>query len=169
MNKQKTQFDSILSRIKNNPVLATILVLGTIVIALSTFTNAAKNLLSLIPNKSIPNVTGKWSTQILSNQFAEKDKFKLIFEFELLGRAIFGKIQKISTENRYNVAKGIRDVKITGNLISFYTQEESWVGDKTVHFKDFYRGEVSSKEIHFVLQSDRPWDFTPQNFVALKE
>ncbi len=169
MNKQKTQFDSILSRIKNNPVLATILVLGTIVIALSTFTNAAKNLLSLITNRSIPNVTGKWSTQILSNQFDDKDKFKLIFEFELQGGTVFGKIQKISTENRYNVAKGIRDAKITGNVISFYTQEESLAGNKPVHFKDFYRGEVSSKEIHFVLQSDRPWDFTPQNFVALKE
>ncbi|UCH62364.1 MAG: ankyrin repeat domain-containing protein [Fidelibacterota bacterium] len=48
MKKQNTRFDRIISRIKNNPVAASVIVLGTIIIALATFTDATKNLLSMI-------------------------------------------------------------------------------------------------------------------------
>src|SRR5215813_11442027 len=44
MKQQRTRSDRIISRINNNPIVASLLVLGTIVIALSTFTNATKNL-----------------------------------------------------------------------------------------------------------------------------
>lgn len=47
MKPQNTLFDRIISRIKNNPALASVIVLGTIIIALASFTGAVKNLLSL--------------------------------------------------------------------------------------------------------------------------
>ncbi len=47
MSQKNTLFDSILSRIKNNPVGASILVSGVIIISLATFTGALKTLLSL--------------------------------------------------------------------------------------------------------------------------
>jgi len=48
MEQQHTRFDRIISQIKNNPIVASVIVLGTIVIALAAFTDAAKNLLGLV-------------------------------------------------------------------------------------------------------------------------
>ena len=52
MEQQITQFDKIISRFKNNPLTSIVIVLGTIVIALAAFTDAAKNILSLLEGKS---------------------------------------------------------------------------------------------------------------------
>jgi ankyrin repeat protein len=49
MRHRKTPIDKVTSRLRNNPVIASAIALGTIVIALSTFTNSAKSLLGLIP------------------------------------------------------------------------------------------------------------------------
>jgi len=49
---EKTRFDKIFITIKNNPALAVIIALGVIVMALSSFTNAAINLLSIFSNQS---------------------------------------------------------------------------------------------------------------------
>jgi hypothetical protein len=51
MKQQKTLYDRLIARIKNNTVAATVIVLGTIVIALATFTGAMKNLVNLIAKK----------------------------------------------------------------------------------------------------------------------
>lgn len=48
MKEQKTRFDKIIARIKNNRVLAVVIVLGTIIIAVSALTDAAQNLWSVI-------------------------------------------------------------------------------------------------------------------------
>jgi ankyrin repeat protein len=51
MKRQNIRYDRIISRIKNNPIAACVIVLGTIVIALLAFTGAARNLLSLMTKK----------------------------------------------------------------------------------------------------------------------
>ena len=72
---EKTRFDKIFVKIKNNPALAVIVALGVIVMALSSFTNAARNLLSIFSKeKESANVTGTWKTQALTNQFNTKQK-----------------------------------------------------------------------------------------------
>lgn len=48
MKPQDTRFDRIISRIKNNPVTASVIVLGTIIIALAAFTDSVRTLLSVI-------------------------------------------------------------------------------------------------------------------------
>ncbi len=171
MNQQRTRFDRLISRIKNNPLLAFLVVLGTIVIALSTFTNATKNLLSLITKPAIVDVTGTWATQELTNPFAENDKFRLYFDFEVKGDILLGAIRMVSTTNQYHydVRKGILGGKIKGNLISFYTIEQSLSGTETVTYKDFYYGSALKNEIEFTQQSDRPWGFPPQKFIAKRE
>jgi hypothetical protein len=45
MSEPKTLVDAFYSRIRNNPVAASLIILGAIVIGLSSFTDAAKNLL----------------------------------------------------------------------------------------------------------------------------
>ena len=88
---EKTRFDKIFVKIKNNPVLAIIIALGVIVMALSSFTNAARNLLSLISNESA-NVTGTWETQALTNQFNTKQKWTFTFEFDAKNATLLGTV-----------------------------------------------------------------------------
>ena len=52
MTQNTGRIERITSHIKGNPVVASLIFLGTIVIALSTFTDSAKKLLSVIPRKS---------------------------------------------------------------------------------------------------------------------
>jgi ankyrin repeat protein len=52
MKQRDPLFDRIIARIKNNPVVAILIVAGTIVIALSTFSDATKRLLDLVEGQS---------------------------------------------------------------------------------------------------------------------
>jgi len=52
MEPQSTRVERITSRIKSNPVVASLIVLGTVVIALSTFTDAANKLLAVVSKPS---------------------------------------------------------------------------------------------------------------------
>lgn len=93
----------------------------------------------------------------------------MFFEFEVKGDSLLGTLRRRSTEHRYSVEDGILDGKIRDNVISFHIEESSGLGDQKVQYKDFYHGTVSKDEIHFTVQSDRPWGFPPQRFIATRE
>jgi hypothetical protein len=176
MMAEKTRFDNIFLKIKNNPVLAIIIALGAIVIALSTFTNAARNLMDLFSNQSAvvtgtesANVGGTWKTQELSSQFNKNQKFTFSFEFDAKDTILFGTITLTPIGDNRSYKKGIRGGKIEGNIISFYTQETTWMGSEKHVYKDLFHGTVSNDEIEFIQSSDRPWEFVPQKFIAIKE
>ncbi len=155
-----------LSRIKNNAVTAALIALGTIIIALSTFTDAAKNLFEFLPEKNV-NVTGTWETEILTNPFAERNQFRLYFDVEVRGDILVGTIREVSTTSHYDIKMGILGGQIQDNNLSFYNLRQSVSGDgETTTFKNLYYGTVHNGEIQFILQSDRPWGFPPQKFVA---
>lgn len=118
-------------------------------------------------NTSI-NVSGNWSSEEMTNPFDDNDKYKLLLDFETMGNAIVGSLKMISTVkgNDYAVKKGIMDGKVTDNAISFYTLEESFRGSENVSYKNFYLGSILKDEIKFSLQSDRPWGFPGQKFLA---
>ena len=172
---EKTQVDKIFSKIKHNPVLAVIIALGVIVIALSSFTNAARNLLGLFSIQSAsvtktesPDVTGTWKTPALPNQYNNNQKFTLTFEFEAKGTALLGTLTLTPLGDNRGYARGIRGGEIKGNAVSFYTSETGWLGKEKVNYKDLFHGTVSNDKIEFIQSSDRPWDFTPQQFSAEK-
>jgi len=52
MNSNKISFQNLIQRIKNNPIVAFLILFGTIIIALASFTDATKNLLSLISKQN---------------------------------------------------------------------------------------------------------------------
>jgi uncharacterized protein len=52
MKQRTSRIERTVSRIKSNPIVASLIFLGTIIIALSTFTDSAKKLLSVIPKQS---------------------------------------------------------------------------------------------------------------------
>lgn len=90
MDEQPTRLEKINARIRNNPIMAVLIVIGTIVIALSTFTNAAKDLLGLIKPETRVNINGDWIAEVPydwnNTTFNEQYTFKGEGE-ELLGTA----------------------------------------------------------------------------------
>lgn len=59
--------------------MATLIILGTIVISLSSFTNAAKNLLDMTKPDTRPAINGEWKAEVLydwsNTKFSEKFTF----------------------------------------------------------------------------------------------
>ncbi|MBA7657362.1 hypothetical protein ES703_65299 [subsurface metagenome] len=93
MKEQKTGFDKIIARIKNNRVLAVVIVLGTIMIAVSAFTDAAQNLWSVVTKEKEPapvNISSEWVTGVLTNGFDENDTYRLFFTFKVEGVLLSG-------------------------------------------------------------------------------
>ena len=168
MMAEKTRFDKIFVAIKNNPALAILIALGSIVIALSTFTNAARNLLSLISNEKT-DVTGRWKTPELSNQFQKNQKWTFIFEFDVKDSTLLGTITLTPIGDNRSYKKGILGGEIKGNNISFYTQETAWMGSEKHVYKNLFYGTISNGEIEFIQNSDRQGGFIPQKFIAKKE
>ena len=64
MKESRTLIDRFNARIKSNPIVASLIILGTIVIALSTFTNAAKSLLALLMPDARPHINGEWQAEV---------------------------------------------------------------------------------------------------------
>jgi hypothetical protein len=164
---EKTQVDKIFARIKNNPTLAVIIALGVIVIALSTFTNAARNLLGLFSNGSV-DVVGVWKTPVLTNQFNKNQKLTFTFEFDVKGSTLLGALTRTTIGDNRSQKQGILGGIIEGNNISFYIQETSLLGQKRESYKNLFHGTVSDGEIEFIQNSDRSWGFVPQKFIAKK-
>ena len=121
-------------------------------------------------HESLPGtIDGKWSTSQLTNPFDPNDTYHLVFNLEEMGDKLIGTLEMLSTNNRYDQKKGLLDGKIKDGAISFYTAEQSIVGTDTVSFRNIYSGLVSNEEIKFYLESDRPWGFPGQKFVARRE
>ena len=169
MIQQHMQFDRIMARIKNNPVVAFVIVGGTIVIAIATFTEAARNLLSLVIKEKPPLIAGRWLTGVLTNPFDGEDTFRFSFNFEVQGNRVLGTGRQTSTTGWYDIRDSILDGKIEGKVISFHIQKLMLLGDHEVEYTDFYSGLVSEDGVEFVLHSDRRGGFPPQQFVAKRE
>jgi len=112
MNKSQTLVDRFYSRIKNNPALASLIILGTIVIGLSTFTDATKNLLGFILKDKRPNINGEWNAEVTYDW--GNAKYTEIFTFKGAGDEVFG------TTSFLGLKRGILEgkiKKISSNLL----------------------------------------------------
>ncbi len=88
MSEAKTRIDIFNQRVRNNPVLATLIVVGTLVIALSSFTDAAKNLFNLITLDGRPEINKSWKAEVSYDW--QKAKYDEIFTFRGDGEEIYG-------------------------------------------------------------------------------
>jgi hypothetical protein len=129
--------------------------------------------LVLASTSAMADPAGRWATPELTNPFDQNDKYMLHFDLKVKGNTLLGAITKVSTTKRYTFTKGILDGKIEGNVISFYSVEQSlsWErgGEIRTTYRDYYYGSVSKDQIEFTLTSDRPWGFPPQEFTAKRE
>lgn len=121
-----------------------------------------------ITSNSSKLIAGKWYSEELANPFDNNDRYRIYIDLELFGKSLVGSINLVSAtdNNSYNIKKGIVDGKFNDSTISFHTIEQSIVGTENVTFKNIYNGLLENEEIRFTLQSDRPWGFPGQQFIA---
>lgn len=168
---EPTAVERILRRIKNNPVVALFIVAGVIVIGLSSFTNAARNLIALFPGggPAPADVNGTWVSAELTNPFQKNDVYTLEFDFQVRGEVLLGSMRQRSTRGDYNSVSGILEGTAGPGWVSFHTTERSIYGDQTVDYKDFFDGKLNGDAMEFIWHSDRPWGFPPQTFVVQRQ
>jgi hypothetical protein len=107
-------------------------------------------------------VAGKWITQALTNPYADNEHFTLLFDFEMFGDKVTGSITESGDRS------GIFEGKISGNVVSFYTQSEVLIGNETKPYKTFYDGRVIGDRIEFIRQDDLSNGGVPLKFVATR-
>jgi len=164
MAEKKTLFDNAIAKIKNNPLLAVVIVFGTIIITLSTFTNAVQNLLRLLPDKPKPpsiDISGHWVADETDNTPYTN------FNFKVVGNQLFGTVKLPASMNMPQGISGIIDGKVIGDHVSFTTKHEYIKQFGTYNFETkerspniegkfvtHYQGSIAGDTIQFMIQTD---------------
>ena len=162
MNEPKTPVDKIYSRVKNNPAVATLVILGTIVIALSTFSDAAKNLLSLIINDTRPDINGEWAAEVTYDWKNAHYTEKFIFQGD--GDEVYG------TASFLGKNRGILKGSIKKDKLQFVTITQEIMGSlPSIDSIHEYRGRISGDKMKFIMQTKGAYsDNIPIEFIAKK-
>ena len=160
MNEPRTRFDRLNLRIKNNPIVASLIVLGTIVIALSTFTDAVRNLLGLVMKETPANINGEWKAEVTYDW--QNAKYAETFTFNVDGDEVHG------TASFLGRKRGILEGKITKDKLQFITKTQEVLGSRAQRdATNYYRGRVLGNEIKFILQTEGSYsDHIPIEFRA---
>lgn len=114
MSESQTLLDKFNSSLKNNPLFALMILLGSFVIALSTFTNASKNLWSFFKTDSRADINGNWQAEVVYEW--PNAKYAETFNFNGSGEELTG------TASFLKVKRGILDGKLQGNKLEFVTK-----------------------------------------------
>lgn len=166
MNDSKTRLDRFNARIRNNPVIALLILLGTLIIALSTLTNAARNLLGLVSTEQRPDINGDWTAAITYdwNDTASTETFRFGGE----GTRVYG------TATLQGSSKAIAEGHVEADTLRFVTSVQEVAGDwnnpNTILYR--YQGRILDDEIRFVLQIEggtsghAPVEFSARKAVA---
>lgn len=144
MNEPKTRFDRFNLRVKNNPIVASLIILGTIVIALSTFTNAAKNLWDLVIRDTRPDINGEWKAEVMYDW--QNARYSETFTFSGDGEEVYGVASFLGTK------RGILEGKAKKDKLHFITRTQEILGNRNVVHR--YEGRVFRDEIKFVMQTE---------------
>ncbi|GEM_PF-1305417 len=148
MQQQSTTlFDKFNTRIKNHPLLARLMILGMILIAVSSFTNAAKNLWGLIAAAPArPEINGQWRAEVPYDW--QKTPFVEIFNFSGEGEELHGSVSFLGIQR--NITQG----QVSSARLQFTMEIKEVAGDwnnpKLALYR--YQGKILPDEIKFSLQ-----------------
>jgi hypothetical protein len=146
MSEPKTLVDAFYSRIRNNPVAASLIILGAIVIGLSSFTDAAKNLLDLVITDTRPEINGEWKAEVTYDWTSRT--FTETFTIQGDGDEVYG------TASFLGVKRGIVEGKTNQEGLQFMTITAEVSGSQsTRELKHDYRGKLLNGEIKFIMQT----------------
>ncbi|MBD9361013.1 hypothetical protein [Methylomonas fluvii] len=161
MNDSRTRLDKINTRIRNNPVLSLLLAVSTLVIGLSTFTNATRNLLDLFSGaEQRPAISGLWQAQVSYDW--PNAHYQERFDFAGSDRQLYGSATFTGSPN------GILEGEIAGDILRFITKTPESLGSgpvqETIHR---YQGKLIGDEIKFVMQTEGGYSpHVPVEFTA---
>lgn len=138
------------------------MVLGIIIIGLSSFTDAAKNLLDLVIKETRPDINGVWTVEIT---YPQKNISHIeTFNFEGTGNEVHGHATYLEKN------QAILEGKIINDRIEFKTKTREyapdWDNDDIKLATHHYRGRILGNEIEFVMETyggfsaDPPVKFT---------
>jgi len=143
-------------------VLAALIILGAIVVALSTFTDATKNLLQLVVTEARPDVNGEWQAEVTYDWTSRT--FTETFNIQGDGDEVYG------TASFLGVKRGIVEGQTKKEGLQFITITAEVSGSQSAaELKHEYRGKLLNGEIKFTMQT---WGGSsakePLEFIARK-
>lgn len=149
---RRTRVDRVLSRIKNNPAIAALLVIGIGITALASFTESAQKLIALIPHATT-NFDGRWMS--VEPDADTTVKTILVFDFKTDNGELLGTIH-------HGYAQPLLNGKVAGNKMTFDVDQQWNVGDEVTVERRTYRGKFADGKIHFARTSasEAPFEFT---------
>jgi hypothetical protein len=148
-DNSKSNYDKFNWWLKNNKVTASLIAFGVIVIALSTFTDAARNLLGLIDLEKRPAINGIWNAEVTYDWPNANYIETFVFDGEdevLWGTASFLKIDRVILEG-----------KVSEDQIQFITktkENSSWDEGNSAETIHHYVGLFEDGQLHFTMQTE---------------
>ncbi len=180
MPQQKTIYDRLLDRIKNNPIAVILLIAGTIIISIATVTDSVNKISQFFDigkSSTIPNINGKWTTDIIQyDVLGNNMDFKYILELSQVGDNISGKLSKQYLAWKGDDSWAILGGELKSNLISFYIKDRYYrahsnsikgLWQERAEYKIKYNGTISEDKIDFVSQDDR--GYMPERYTFIRE
>lgn len=189
---ERTLYDRIITNIKNTPILASLIVFGVVIIALSKFTTAIEDLGKFFyghesekiatmkndTNISLVNIGGKWVTDSVPDVLDENVTCERLFNFIQDNEVLLGRM-KLMCSDGFDWEFEIKNGKVRNKSIYFFVQRRTYGRNKRdlhgnvipgeMEFKDhkvFYKGSVSDNVIDLKVQDER--GYPPQSIVATR-
>jgi len=146
------------TRVKTNPVLASLIFLGIILIGLSLFTDTAKNLFSLGKGETRAEINGEWEAEVIYAW--DNTTYTELFSFDGGGNELYG------TASFLEIKRAILDGSVEKDRFEFVVKTQELTGQKV--YTHHYRGKVLQDQIKFIMQTtgdyseNQPIEFTAE-------
>jgi hypothetical protein len=180
--KSESRVDQLITRLKNNPILAILIIFGLAVISIGSFTDALTRIAGMVPKVHQPDVTGYWRSEALKD-IRTNLEFAYTFDLKADDAHVYGTARRLipyceaHTQSGicggYNDGYGpvgIRDGHIDGKSISFSCFWEALPGGSSwswVNVQEKFHGTLKQGRIVFVQQDDQ--NSPAMKFIATKE
>jgi hypothetical protein len=159
MDEPKTYFDKLNLQLKNNKVIAVLIIVGAVVGGISSFANSAKTLVTMVAVEGRPALNGEWRAQVSYDW--PNANYAETFSLSGKGEQIHGSASFLG------VKRGIVEGSVKGGKLEFTTRTQEALGDVTRDVTHRYSGSMTADEIHFVMQTDGSASaHVPVEFVA---
>ena len=178
MSEAAARAGVILSRVRNHPLIAALILAGLVAVGAVGLVVRSPN----IPGSTTAHsgseglkVNGTWNTPILASQHDRGGRFHLEFELEGHGDRILGTVAEVTevagadNPRSFTTRHPVLEGRIDADLVTFIVTKAAVIGSETVNYTDRYSGLISGELIAFTWQSDAPWGFVSRRFTAARQ
>ena len=179
MGRKNTTYDRILNRILNDPILASLITLGVIVIAIVSFTDAVSKLANVFqqlrPTEAV-DISGRWRVE------ATEETPQIYFDFKVVDNKLVGTVLLPASHYMPQGKSAVINGKVVRDIVSFTTKHEfvkrfghynpvtgEVMPDVMAESIAHYKGKIKDDEIYFKLQKESGYyaEFTAKRIVDL--